>query len=446
MSEYRHDDPERVRRCHLHFDCVSGIAGDMTLGALIDLGVPVAMIRDTLDRVGIGGDRLSYSRVLKRGISAVNVQVRVDDGHGHDHNHDHGHDHDHAHDDDEHEHEHRHYREIKAMITGAGLPPDTIFWALDMFDRVARVEARIHGTSIDDVAFHEVGAIDSIVDIVGTAAALAWLQPDSVSCARVAVGSGQVRSAHGILPVPAPATVGILTEVGAPMYSGGVDRELCTPTGAAILASAVTTWAGSPTLEPVAIGYGAGDRELADRANVVRVTAGRLVAERAPAALAPTRAAAADGSDGRPDGMWRLEANIDDMAAELCEYATEQILAAGAVDVWWTPIVMKKSRPALMLSALAPLSARDEVAGVIMRETTTIGVRFDRVERAMAARTMVTVDTPYGPLPLKVARIGERVINAAPEYEACRQAAHSQGVPLKQVYAAAMAAWSSRSG
>jgi uncharacterized protein (TIGR00299 family) protein len=293
--------------------------------------------------------------------------------------------------------------------------------ALDMFDRLARAEAKLHGTTVDAVAFHEVGAIDSIVDIVGTAAALDWLAPATGSCAAVAMGHGTLTCAHGVLPVPAPAALEVLTAAGGVMTDGGIAKELCTPTGASILASAVTTWTPAPTGTPVAVGWGAGDFDLADRANVVRAVV-----------IRPATSSAA--------ATWRIEANVDDMSPELCSHAADAAFAAGALDVWWTPITMKKGRPALMVSAIVPDAARDAVVAALLRETTTIGVRFDPVDRRVLDRRIVTVDTAYGPIRVKLAHDGAVVLNAAPEHDDCVAAATRHGVPLKAVYAAAIAA------
>ncbi len=425
-----------VRGLHLHFDCASGIAGDMTLAALLDLGVPEGVIGDALDAIGVGRARLGVRRVLKRGIAAVDVQVSTRDAlasgriadvfRAHEHGHGHGHDHAHARGDGKH-HAHHHWAQIRRHLEGAGLPAAVLARAMDMFERVARAEAKLHGTTVDEVAFHEVGAIDSIVDIVGTAAALAWLAPAAVTCTEVAMGQGTLTCSHGVLPVPAPAALEILREAGGVMASGGLPRELTTPTGAAILAHAVTAWDGPPTGRPVAVGWGAGDFELPDRANVVRVTA-----------IAP-RAASVDVD------VWRLEANIDDMSPELAGHVIERALATGALDAWWTPITMKKGRPALLFGALAPSAVRDAVVAMLLRETTTIGVRFDRVERTVLARDAVTVDTEYGPLAVKLARGPDGAVwNAAPEHDACAAAAARAGVPLKDVYAAVIAAWRGR--
>jgi uncharacterized protein (TIGR00299 family) protein len=327
------------------------------------------------------------------------------------HGHDHGSDHDHG------SHAHHHYGALRQRIEQASLTPGTRRRALDIFDRIARAEAKIHGKTVEDVVFHEVGAIDSVVDIVGTAAALDWLDPASVSCTGVAMGHGTIKCAHGILPVPAPAALEVMRDAKGVMTDGGVARELCTPTGAAILAATVTTWGPAPAGTPLAIGWGAGDAELADRANVLR------------AVVIEPRAAAADT-------IWQVDANIDDMSPELCAPAAEEVFAAGAIDVWWTPITMKKGRPAYTLSALVETAKRARVIEAILRETTTIGVRYSERERTVLPRTMVDVTTRFGVIPIKVA--GE---NAAPEYEACAAAARRYAVPVKQVYAAALAAY-----
>ena len=500
---------------HLHVDGASGAAGDMMLGALIDLGVPVEVIGDALDAIGAGRRRLQVARVVTHGIAAVDVKVDTAGelagvpshrhaGHGpdhpHDHPHGHGHDHSHApghgghteaahrhgdhghghgahdhgahghgahghgahdhgaHDDGAHDHgakgqghghgpaDHRHadhghphgpgdrahvhYAAIRARLAAAALTPGTRRRALDIFDRIARAEARMHGTTVDDVAFHEVGAVDSVVDVVGTAAALDWLDPVAVTCTGVAMGHGTLTCAHGVLPVPAPAALEILRDAGGVMVDGGVARELCTPTGAAILAATVTRWTAAPAGRPVAIGWGAGDAALPDRANALRVIA-----------LDPTTASAAAAPTER---VWQIDANLDDMSPELCGPASDAMFAAGALDVWWTPITMKKGRAALMLSALATERYRSTVALAMLRETTTIGVRFAARERIVLARTTHEVATPYGPIPVKVSANGDTVWNAAPEFESCAAAARRHGVPVKRVFAVALAAFEAR--
>jgi len=412
---------------HLHLDCASGIAGDMTLGALIDLGVPVEVIGEALDAIGAGAWRLTHTRVTKRGMAAVDVKVntgnriaaapesptptptltptsfRLQADHGH-----------------------YHYGAIRKNLLDH-LHGNTLERALDIFDRLAQAEAKLHGTTVDKVEFHEVGAIDSIVDVVGTAAALAWLAPSGVTCASVAMGHGTLKSAHGVLPVPAPAALEVLREAGGVMTDGGLARELCTPTGAAILAASVTSWTAAPTGRALAVGWGAGDLDFPDRPNVVRAVLSEPITTRS-------------------ETVWQIEANIDDMTGELCAAAAEAILAAGALDAWWTPITMKKGRPALVLAALATPAQRDAVVAAILRETTTIGVRFIAYDRVALARETMEVATPYGAITMKIAKDGDVVRNAAPEYEACAAAARAHGVPVKQVYAAAQAAYAARRG
>jgi uncharacterized protein (TIGR00299 family) protein len=411
-----------LKGLHLHFDAPSGAAGDMTLGALFDLGVPVAAVREVLAGLDVGGEyELTVEKTLRGGLAGTDVRVTVPD---HD---DHAHDHAHAHDDghDHHSHAmalghaHRHYADLRRIVE-AGTAGRVRELSLAIFDKVAVAEAKLHGVAIDDVAFHEVGAIDSIVDVVGAAAALAWLAPSGVSSGPLAVGGGTVRVAHGRLPVPAPATLEICRAAGVPVYSGNVERELLTPTGAAILATVVETWGPMPPLTPVAVGYGAGDMELADRPNLLRATAGRRA--------------------GAPTEILELSANLDDMSPELCDHVAERLFAAGALDVWWTPAVMKKSRPAFLLGVLVPAARAGEATSIILAETTSLGVRSHPVARRILERRTVTVATEHGDVIVKLGLDGDRVVNVAPEHDSCRAIARARGVPLKEVYAAAAAA------
>ncbi len=405
-----------MKGLHLHVDCASGAAGDMLLGALIDLGVPVEAIGDALDAVGAGRWRLRVAGAVRGGVAAVDVTVDTkateDAAFRLAHTHAHA------------PHGHHRYAAIRARIVDAAFAPGVRERALDIFDRLARAEAKLHGMSVADVEFHEVGAIDSIVDVVGTAAALAWLAPTGITCREVAMGSGTLRCAHGVLPVPAPAALEVMREAGGVMADGNLARELCTPTGAAILAHAVTAWTAAPRGRARGVGWGAGDASFADRPNVLRVTA--------------YEPAAAD-----PDTVWQLDANVDDMSPELCAPALDAIFAAGALDAWWTPITMKKGRPALGLSALvAGAAARDAVTAAILAHTTTIGVRYAPRERVVLARRTVEVATRYGAIAVKVASDATGTVrNAAPEYEACAAAALRAGVPAKLVFAAALAAY-----
>ncbi len=413
---------------HLHFDCVSGIAGDMTLGALIDLGVPAGVVEAAIVAVGLGDDRLRVESVIKSGIAATNVWVHCDgkehDGDGKDHAHEADHAHDHAHD---HDHDHRHYSDIRERIEKSSLDVEVAELSLKIFDRVAEAEAKMHGTTVADVAFHEVGAIDSIVDIVGAASALHWLRPTSVSSSPVAMGRGKIKCAHGILPVPSPAAVEILRVAGAPVSDGGINKELCTPTGAAILAAIVDQWGSMPEMVPLRIGYGAGDIVLPDRPNVLRVMLGET------SALTVTGSAS--------DTVMELEANLDDMSPELCEHAADALFAAGALDVWWTAITMKKGRPALALRVMCPIASSEAVMAAIFRETSSIGLRSKETRRRVLEREIVSVETEFVSVAIKVARYEGEVVNVAPEFEDCRLLAEQRGVALKRVFAAALSAF-----
>jgi uncharacterized protein (TIGR00299 family) protein len=280
----------------------------------------------------------------------------------------------------------------------------------------------------DEVHFHEVGAIDSIIDVVGAAAGLEWLAPASISSSPIPTGSGTLRCAHGILPIPAPATLEILR--GIPTYDGGVSHELTTPTGAAILAASAQHFGPAPALIMRAVGYGAGDADFADRPNLLRLVLGEVQHA---------------GATATATSCLVLECNLDDMNPELFIHAEEAAFAAGALDVWLTPIQMKKGRPAVKLSALCtPGAVADAVAASLFRETTTLGLRSYPVERRVLARSFVTVTTAYGAIPIKVGTGPDGPLNFAPEHDACRAAARAHGVPLKDVYAAAMAAYAAQ--
>ncbi|MSP61987.1 MAG: nickel pincer cofactor biosynthesis protein LarC [Myxococcales bacterium] len=426
----------------LHFDCFAGIAGDMTVAALVDLGVPEAVVRGALAALPLDGYTVEFERVKRGALMGRKFRVRIDGEGAHAHAHEHAHEHAHA---EEHEHgngngngnesdhgehlhshhAHRHYAEIRALLVGAPIGEGVRARALAMFDRIALVEARLHGVTIEEVAFHEVGAIDSIVDLVATAAALDWLAPARVTSRRVPLGRGTVMTAHGRLPIPAPATLELL--IGAAVEEGGVAAELTTPTGAAILAAHVQEYGGLPPLEVAAVGWGAGDRELPDRPNLLRVILGQ--------------SRAATETEATVERAVVIEANIDDMSPELAAPLVEALLLAGARDAWLQPIVMKKGRPALLVGAIAAPERRAAVEAALFRESTTLGVRAHEVERAVLARRIVEVETPFGKVAVKVAGPVGGELNVAPEYEACRAVAARAGVPVKRVFAEALAAW-----
>jgi pyridinium-3,5-bisthiocarboxylic acid mononucleotide nickel chelatase len=337
------------------------------------------------------------------------------------HEHGHGHEHEHEHV-NEHGHDHRDYAEIKRLLKKARLDADARALAGDIFERIADVEAKLHGTKIDRVAFHEVGAYDSIADVVGVAAAIAYLEPASIGSLPPVIGTGHVHTAHGTVPVPAPATAALLA--GIPILPEG-EGELTTPTGAAILAAVVDTFGALPPLKLRATGYGAGTKQLADRANVLRAIVGEPLGT-PDAAAAPK--------------VVLLEANIDDMSGELVAPLFDALADAGAVDVWSAPILMKKGRPAVQVSALAPPAAVAAVERAFFRNSTTLGLRRRPLERVVLARSFVKVATRYGAVRAKLAALDGEVLGAHPEFEDCRRLAARAGVPVREVVAAAAAA------
>jgi pyridinium-3,5-bisthiocarboxylic acid mononucleotide nickel chelatase len=436
---------------HLHIDCASGAAGDMLLGACLDLGVSLEMVTNSITLLGISPRALVVKPCLRGGIAATDLTVDTSvpasealralmqgEDHGHRHDHDHGgsfgHHHSHGASQGQQSHSkvhrHYHYGAIRRHISDSELPSDVKQLSLAIFDRLATAEATLHGTTLDQVSLHEVGALDSIVDIVGTAAALSALAPRSVSCSAVAMGDGTLTCAHGVLPVPAPAALHIMTTAKALISGGGIARELCTPTGAAILATVVQRYGSMPTGVAMATGWGAGDAELADRPNVLRMT----LLDTDPAVLALTT----------PDQMWQLEANIDDMNPQLCSFAATQMFQAGAVDVWWSSIMMKKGRAALCCHALMPLMHRDSVTAALFSNTTTIGVRFWQVQRTVMARQWVAVTTSYGDIRIKISRHHDIIMQAHPELDDVVAAATQHGVTVKIAMAAAQFAWQQR--
>jgi uncharacterized protein (TIGR00299 family) protein len=424
-----------LRGLHLHFEPSSGIAGDMAVAALVDLGVPASVVTAAVKAMGVRGLRVAFGR-RKRGAFVgksfdVDWPGRQRHAHDHDHHHDHDHDdghqhdHDHGHDHEHshaHEHDHRDYAEVKRLLKRARLEADARALAGDIFERIAEVEAKLHGTKVDRVAFHEVGAYDSIADVVGVAAAIAYLAPASIGSLPPVIGTGHVHTAHGVMPVPAPATAELLA--GIPVVFDG-DGELTTPTGAAILAAVVDRFGAPPPLVLRATGFGAGTKQLADRPNVLRVLAGEALGE-VDAAPAPE--------------VILLEANIDDMSGELVAPLFDALAEAGAVDVWSAPILMKKGRPAVQVSALSPPDAASAVERAFFRNSTTLGLRRRRLERVVLARSFIKVATRYGAVRAKLAALDGEVLGAHPEFEDCRRLAARARVPVREVVAAAAAA------
>ena len=380
-------------------DAQSGVSGDMLVAALIDVGVPFDVVREAVDALGLEGFRLSLVTRVRSGIAARGFEVIVEG-----------------------EQPERSWRQIRELLGASQLEKPVRDIALAAFGRLADAEGRVHGVHEDDVVFHEVGAVDSIVDVVAAAAAFAHLG-GRVVCSPLPMGHGTVHARHGALPLPAPATVYCLR--GVPTYDGGAGAELVTPTGACLVATVAREFTRWPSMKPERIGWGAGTRELADRANVLRVVVGD-----------PT---ASDHAQER-DAFVVLETNIDDSSAEIVAHAVTALLSAGALDAWTAPIGMKKGRPAVMLCALARGADKESLARVLLAETSTLGVRVREVDRIERPRRIVTVATRFGEIPVKLADGDGLPRHVAPEFDACSDAARAHGVTVKEVYAAALRA------
>jgi len=395
----------------LYYDCFCGISGDMNLGAMLDLGVDEGYLRGELSRLGLDDEfDLRVEQDSRHGIGGTRVDVLLkESGHTHEAL---------AHGHDSHHHESHHHqgqrtlRGIESLILASNLNEPVKRRSCSMFRRIAQAEAKIHQTTLEEVHFHEVGAVDSIVDLVGAAICLEYLQVDIVMASPVQVGGGFVKCAHGVLPVPAPATAELLSRI--PIRTGAVPFETTTPTGAVILADSVEEFTEQMKLTPEKIGYGIGHREL-DIPNVLRLYLGQV----------------------EPEGQARqslLETNIDDMNPELYGYVEEKLFAKGALDVFKTAIMMKKGRPAIKLSVLVAQENEGDVMDVIFRETTSLGVRRLAVDKIMMERTFEAVPTRFGTVTVKYAYAHGERIKYKPEYEDCRRIAEETGIPLPEVY------------
>ena len=403
----------------MYVECRSGAAGDMLLAALIDLGLPVAELEHALGSLQLD-HRLVVSRVVRAGITAAKVDVEPRHG-GAGHTHEHAHPHDHAHASGD---GHRSLDHIAQLIEQSSLSEKGKVRARGLFQRLGEAEAAIHGVPLDRVHLHEVGALDSIIDIVGLVFALEWFGIDDVVGSPLNVGGGTVQIAHGRFPVPAPATLRLLEK--APIYNGGPDVELVTPTGALILSEYATAFGPMPALIPRRVGYGAGTRDFPSAPNVVRIVIGdRVAAEKAASASQVTK----------------VECEIDDMSPQLFGPATDRLFEAGALDVFLTAIQMKKGRPGTLVTVLAPDERRQAICDVLFRETTTIGVRFETMERQTLAREWTVVHTTGGAVRIKVASREGQVLNAAPEFEDCVRIAGERGRPVKEIQALAVKAF-----
>ena len=429
-----------------YIECFSGISGDMFLGALVDAGVSPDLLRRTVEALGVDA-RLEISRVERSGISAVKVDViaagekelpreafweqqaahsHEHQGQGHKHIHEHGlHEHGHEHAvqqghgrEHHHDHPHRGLTEIRAIISKADISAGAKAQAIRIFEALGTAEAKVHNTAIEKIHFHEVGAIDAIVDIVCSAVGAEALGVDQWICSPLNVGGGTVECAHGTFPIPAPATLELLK--GAPVYSAEIQKELVTPTGAAIVSMIASKFSHFPTMKTEKIGYGAGTRDFKGVPNVARLSIGETSREEAWTTV-PT------------EEITVLEANLDDMTPQVFGYVMEQALAAGALDVFATAVQMKKNRPGMLLTVLCRPEDGVRMRQLIFAETTTLGVRERRETRAVLARRHVSVQTRFGEVRMKLANLNGAVTNYAPEFEDCRRIAEQHRVPLKTV-------------
>jgi uncharacterized protein (TIGR00299 family) protein len=374
-----------------YFDCFSGISGNMTLGALVSAGVSIGVLQAELMKLNLPGYDITTENVLRSGIAATKIHVNID----------------------QRSQVSRHLSDILSIIESSSLSPTVKENSARIFRRMAEAEAKVHGTTPDKIHFHEVGAVDAIVDIVGTVIGLELLGITNIIASPLNVGSGTVHTSHGLLPIPAPATADLLR--GIPFYQSSTQFELTTPTGAAIISTLSASFGPIPQMKVDHIAYGAGDREFPGQMNVLRLLIGDLVT-------------AYDG-----DTVVIVETNIDDLNPQVYDYIIEKLMNQGAYDVYLTPIIMKKGRPAILLTVLTDQSKENSIVDTIFHETTSIGVRIQVVGRKKMSREVRTVDTVYGKVRIKISRRGDDILTVTPEYDDCRTIAETSHVPLKTV-------------
>ena len=381
-----------------YFDCFSGVSGDMILGALIDAGADLHMLESELGKLKISGFTLKAEKTTRGGLSGTRFFVNQDRSHAE-----------------------RHLRDIERIMDDSDLPDDIKSGAKSIFRELAKVEAKIHNTNPEDVHFHEIGGLDSIVDIVGSLIVMKMMDIETIYASKIPVGTGFVECAHGVLPLPAPATVELLK--GIPVYASSSEKELVTPTGIAILKHVVQSFGTIPEMKIEHIGYGAGSRDL-KIPNLLRVWIGETGVKQ----------------EYEKDEVILIETNIDDISPEIVGYTMDRLLEKGALDAFMTPIFMKKNRPGTLLSILITPHKLDETIAIIFAETTSLGVRFRRLERRKLPRKLITVETLFGPVRVKISEIDNEKRILSPEYEDCREIAARMGIPLRKVYGEAQAA------
>jgi len=387
----------------IYFDCFSGISGDMILGALVSIGVDLKKIQKGLRTLNIKGCKLNSRQVKRNGFIGTKVNVVLNQT-------------------SQKSHHARSFNDIKSLIEKSDLPKIVKSNSIAIFRRIGKVEAKVHGTTINRIHFHEVGAIDSIIDIVGGSLAMNLLDADLIVSSPINTGEGMVKCDHGILPVPAPATLELLN--GIPCYSSGVEKELTTPTGAAFIGYFAEKFGSLPIMNMLSTGYGAGTHEIKNIPNLLRVVLGK----------------SEEGS--RHQSMKVIETNIDDMNPEFYDYVIDQLFKVGAVDVFFAPINMKKNRPGILLSVITSTEYFDSVVQVLLEETSTLGVRHYDVDRVVLPRKQIMIMTPFGKVRVKIGGLDESTRTISPEYEDCRKIALEKEIPVKRVYDEALkVAW-----
>ena len=433
-----------------YFDCFSGISGDMTLGALVDVGVPPEVLTQRLSTLKLDAEfSLRFEKATKHGITGTRAIVEVHPahvshadshhGHGHAHHHDHDHehhdhghthDHDHEHHDHGHHHDHgptRHLSDIFKLLDDSDLDPEIRDTAKRVFDRLAEAEAKVHNMSKANVHLHEVSGIDSIVDIVGSVIGLAYLDVDTVYASPLSLGRGFVRCAHGLMPVPVPGTMELLK--GVPIHQTDIPKELVTPTGAALITTLSQEFGVMPQMRLDRVGYGAGTRDLEQRPNLLRLCLGEKVS---------SSDSQTTHHHAETDSVDIIETNVDDMSPEITGYVTTRLFEHGALDVFLTPIFMKKNRPATQITVLCPTPHRDKLIELLLTETTTFGVRLASANRVKLRRDFIQVETQWGTIQAKRGYLNGTLIKTVPEYEDCKRLAEQNNVPLRQIYAEAL--------
>ncbi|KAI9132953.1 nickel pincer cofactor biosynthesis protein LarC [Acaryochloris sp. CCMEE 5410] len=396
-----------------YFECPTGIAGDMCLGALLDLGVPLSLLQDYFRRLDIEQEfELQVSSVHRQSQQATYVRVELGAEPGPSGEHQHSH--------------HRHLPEIERLILGAGLPKQVEIWSLDIFRNLALAEGKVHGIEPNRVHFHEVGATDAIVDIVGTCIGLHWLGVEEIFCSALPTGGGTVKAAHGKLSVPVPAVLQLWQTRQVPVYDNGIHKELVTPTGAAIATTLAQTFGPPPPLSLHQIGLGAGTLDLS-LPNILRIWLGE--------------SAASPASATHPETVAVLETQIDDLNPQVFGYVFDALFQAGALDVFTQAVGMKKSRPGILLTVICPPETVSACETVIFKETSTLGIRRSQQQRTALQRAIKTIDTTYGPVQIKLAYHDHQLVNVQPEYEDCAQIAQTHHLSWQRVHQAALVAW-----